>query len=180
MIRLSRKPGQFCLGTLCVLSLIACASKGNSATSTAAGTTRAESQPGLFPGESVELGFQRLLNTCMDKLGHTDFDEWPDGRSYRTSNKQTEVDLKACGEQASKIALQNSPPADFEKSYSVAQKLVDCLRAAGHDMGILVSREEFVSSGGLAKLSSNWDGASATEDFGDSLIECDAASRPTP
>jgi hypothetical protein len=45
-------------------------------------------------------------------------------------------------------------------------------------MGLTVSKDEFVNSGGGVTLASNWDRVAQLDGFADQMQRCDLATRP--
>jgi hypothetical protein len=127
-----------------------------------------------LPGESVEAAYQRVLNGCMDGVGEAPVQTFEDGaRAYNQSKN-----LEVCEAKAQATALQIAPKVDLQAAYSTSVRFVQCLRDGGFDMGVTVSNDEFVNSGGAVTLASNWNRVAQLDGFADQMQRCDLATRP--
>jgi hypothetical protein len=135
-----------------------------------------------LPGETPDATFQRLFNLCMDSHSETNFQILPDGsggtiRGYDTADPRSQANFTECQKGAELIAAPKSTASDLEVGYVLASRVVQCLRDAGFDMGILVAKEQFLSEGGQATLASRWDQAAQQFGFDVHLYRCDLANR---
>lgn len=127
-----------------------------------------------LPGESVEAAYQRVLNGCMDGVGEAPVQTFADGdRAYNQSKN-----LEDCLKKARAAALPITPKVDLPAAYLTAVSFIQCLRDGGFDMGLTVSKDEFVNSGGGVTLASNWDRVAQLDGFADQMQRCDLATRP--
>lgn len=152
MIR--RVRGLFASLVLGGAAVASCSSGSDSATTTTLASA-------LLPGESRAAAYNRFLDECMEKYGYpyTPTNSQVDGETvvFRVYDADPVVQGRQdeCIKQATQLVGGRKLTAEqLEENWRFQVGVEQCLIDKGYDMGVLVSLEEFVASGGAVDVAS--------------------------
>lgn len=171
------------LGLLCLASfLTACGDESSSSSSSS--PTPAVS---VLPGESLTDATTRIYDACMDEFGqpYTLGEVEINGvatqmRGYDHNSPLYSAEHDAeCRERVNSVIV---PPtaAELAAAYSSTIRMVECIRASGFDIGVVVSEAEFMNNAGGGNMSSDWDAVASHSPpgFSEAVDRCFAAFAP--
>lgn len=141
-----------------------------------------------LPGESISDAVNRIYSDCMDAHGQPAIlaesevnGQRQQVRGYdHSSPLYSAEDDAVCMDLASSLVVAPTE-AELDGAYSSTVEIVDCIRALGFDIGVVVSEAEFKNSSGAASMSSNWEAVASQSPpgFSDALDRCFAEFAPS-
>jgi hypothetical protein len=174
-LRLTLKPGAALSG----LALLLVCSCGKSPPAVVATGTSAVA--GALPGETIEQVFTRVLDSCMDSYGVKSNPPGPGeiARGYIEADPLTAAHIDECLAKANAANAPMLPPIDYDVAYPAIVKMIQCLRDAGFQMGVTVSKDEYVAKRTNVDAASEWTVVNQLPTFGNAMAKCEPKAPTT-